>query len=181
MGGESHASNAVTQVSDALGGSGFSCFLDQLVVRDWSAGLVVRQLEEGVATDAGTGVSCEKARNVLSAVVQVAVFVGGFVVDKLVNFRTEVLCFDDYFSVGGPPCVEDRDQGAALGIGCFDLGYALDRVAHAEREQWVAAPFRPDLVAAERHAAFGLGLTAPAPDGERGRQQIGTLGEDAIE
>src|SRR5262249_50850584 len=81
----------------------------------------------------------------------------------------------------GPPLVEDSDECPAFWVGGLDLGDAVDRVAHSEVEQRVAAPLCPQLIGAEGLSGVEFGLAAPAPDGEGGGEQRGARGEDGVE
>src|ERR1700730_37358 len=65
----------------------------------------------------------------------------------------------------------------------LDRFNAFDRIATAERQEWIAAPFAPFFEAAERSTRFEISgiLSSPAPDGQRRGEQLGSTGFDIVE
>jgi hypothetical protein len=74
------------------------------------------------------------------------------------------------------PRVEQLYGLTAVRIVRFDSFNALDRIATAEREEWIAAPFGPLFEAAKRSTGFELIgiLPSPAPNGQSCGEKLGS-------
>ena len=119
----------------------------------------------------------------LATVLQTAVAPdGGLVIDVFDDFVGEVFRLDDDVVVAGPPLLGRRRvaRGASDQPPLFRRGGQV-RIAQSQREQRVAAPLCPDLIRANGLSRLRLSLASPSPDCEGGSEQIGALGEDAIE
>ena len=81
-----------------------------------------------------------------------------------------------------PPRSEQVGDASTTGILGFKLRDAIDRILASEREQRVTAPRGPLLEAPKRLAAVvDRILSAPPPDCERRRQQLGAATLDLAE
>ena len=76
------------------------------------------------------------------------------------------------------PGLEQVDDATAMRI--FDGFDPFDRIATAERQEWIAASFAPFFEAAERPTGFEIGgiLSSPAPNCQGRGQQVGSTAFD---
>jgi hypothetical protein len=80
------------------------------------------------------------------------------------------------------PGLEQVDDATAMRIVGFDGFDPFDRIATAERQEWIAAPFAPFFEAAERPTGFKVcgALPSPASDGQGCDQQVGSTKFDRL-
>ena len=80
-----------------------------------------------------------------------------------------------------PPGFEDIDHALAHRVSGFGFGVAVDRIAAAEGEDWIAAPLRPDFIASEWFPLGDFVLPPPTPDCQGVCEQVRASGANGIE
>ena len=82
----------------------------------------------------------------------------------------------------GIPSLEQRHDLATLGVVGLNAVDPLDRIATAQGEEWVAAPFGPGLEAAEWPTGTKRRsvLATAAPDGQGCREPLSSLTLDVL-